>query len=272
MPAVGGRRAQFRNGPPELCGGNRGPGPAEFVCSRVPGAIWTVSGPPSLVPPLHYSGSDMQAPIPDTSVSQPPRRRSRAGSDHGFTMIEMLTTAGIICVLSAMTMPMLGNLLGVYKLSGDAHDVANSVAMAKMRAASLFTQTRLHVNIAQKSYWVETWVKTGTPGWVAEGGTNYLQSVDSFGFGSIATAPPNTQTTIAQAPACLDNAGGAIAGSSCIVFNSRGLPVDATGAPIGIDAIYLTDGSAVFGATVSATGMLRLWRTPAQAAPVWALQ
>jgi Tfp pilus assembly protein FimT len=193
-------------------------------------------------------------------------------TDAGFTAVELLMTVLIMTTLTAMVVPMMGNMLGTYKLSGDAHSVSNSVAMAKMRAASMFTQTRLYVTLGSKTFRVETWQKGATPGWIAEGGTSTLATVDAFGFGSTAVAPPNTQTTISEAPPCTDNAGTVIAGTACVVFNSRGLPVDATGAPTGIDAFYLTDGVATYAITVSATGMLRLWRTPAHTTPVWALQ
>ena len=61
--------------------------------------------------------------------------------------------------------------------------------------------------------------------------------------------------------------GAAIGNTSCILFNSRGIPVDpagappAVGAPTGNDAMYLTDGTAVYGETISATGLIKLWRT-----------
>jgi Tfp pilus assembly protein FimT len=196
----------------------------------------------------------------------------RPRSDAGFTAIEVLVVALITMTIAAMVVPMMGNMLSTYKLSGDAHSVSNSVAMAKMRAASTFTQTRLYVNVASKSFHIDVWQKGATPGWVAEGGTSILATVDSFGFGNTAVAPPNTQTTIAQAPKCTDDAGVDIDGTACVVFNSRGLPIDGAGAPTGVDAFYLTDGVETFAVTVSATGMLRLWRTPAHTTPTWALQ
>jgi hypothetical protein len=48
--------------------------------------------------------------------------------------------------------------------------------------------------------------------------------------------------------------------------------VDTSGAPTAIGAYYLTDGVSVYAATISATGMIRFWRTPAGASPNWALQ
>ena len=90
---------------------------------------------------------------------------------------------------------------------------------------------------------------------------------------SVGAAPLNTQAPIGQAPPCVTRLGAAIANTSCILFNSRGIPVDsagappAVGAPTGNDAIYLTDGTAVFGVTISATGLIKLWRTNPRAAP-----
>jgi hypothetical protein len=45
------------------------------------------------------------------------------------------------------------------------------------------------------------------------------------------------------------------------MFNSRGVPVDSSFAPTASDALYVTDGAAVYGLTIAATGMMRTWRT-----------
>ena len=100
-------------------------------------------------------------------------------------------------------------------------------------------------------------------------------SVDVSGtatFGAVTAAPPNTQATIGQSAACTTDLGAEISGTACIMFNSRGVPIDASGAPIGTNAFYLTDGSAVYAVTVAATGMLRSWRTLPVATPSWSLQ
>ena len=216
-----------------------------------------------------------------TQTSDKPR------SDAGFTAIEMLTTAMFVCILGALSVPLMGNLIGAYRLSGDARGLSNSVAVAKMRAASLFSQTRLYVDLGARTYRIETWIKTGTPGWVPDGvsstlsvgpqtvgfGQTNLSTGVNFGFGSVAAAPSNTQGTIGQAPLCRQNDNTTtIAGTACVIFNSRGLPVDSSGQPTGVDAVYLKDSTAVFGVTVGATGMIRLWRTPLHTTPTWSLQ
>jgi hypothetical protein len=53
-----------------------------------------------------------------------------------------------------------------------------------------------------------------------------------------------------------------IGNTACIVFNSRGIPVDPVGAPIGRNALYITDGTGVYGTTLTATPLVRLWWSP----------
>jgi len=118
---------------------------------------------------------------------------------------------------------------------------------------------------------VQVFQKT-LPGWVTEGGVTYLSQNVNFGFGAVGTPPPNNQPTIGQASACLNNSGTAIGNTACIVFNSRGIPIDNNTTPTGSDAVYVTDTSAVYGITVSVTGLIALWRTNPTATPNWVLQ
>ncbi len=187
--------------------------------------------------------------------------------DRGFSLFEMIIVLAISIVLAAIAAPMMGNALGFYRLSGDAKAVSNSLALTKMRAASYFTQARLYVDLTS-GYHIETFKKTPPPlgSWVTEGGTTNLTGADTFGFGTLAAAPLNTQAVITQgvtgAAACRDTAGTVIGNTVCMLFNSRGIPVDWTGAPTGAGALYVTDGTGVYGITISATGNISLWRSP----------
>jgi prepilin-type N-terminal cleavage/methylation domain-containing protein len=193
--------------------------------------------------------------------------------ESGFTILETLIVVGIIGVVAVIAVPLFGNALANFRLSGDARSMSNAVALSKMRAASNFSRVRLYVDLAGRSHHIETLDKTTTPPhWTTESGMTYLSTGVSFGFGVVATPPPNTQAVIGQAAACTTDEGAAIAGTACIMFNSRGVPIDASGAPIGDNALYVTDGSAVNAVTVAATGMLRSWRTLPLATPSWSHQ
>jgi Tfp pilus assembly protein FimT len=204
-------------------------------------------------------------------------RMSLCRPARGFSLLEMIFVLGISMVLMAIAAPMMGNALGYYRLSGDAKGLSNAVALAKMRAASDFTQSRLYVGLGT-GYRLETCNKT-TQLWVIEGGTTNLSGSDSFGFGGLATAPPNTQAVITQgvtgSAACRDACGGpagnAIGNTACIIFNSRGIPVDNTGAPTGAGALYVTDGGSVYSITISATGSILTWQSP-QSTASWLQQ
>jgi len=194
----------------------------------------------------------------------------RSARPNGFSLFELIFVIGLIGVTMAIAIPLSANALGFFRLSGDARSTSNSIALAKMRASSVFSRTRLFVDLSAKTWHVETWNRT-TAKWDSEGTNSGLSSKVSYGYGSASTAPPNTQTTIGQAPSCKDDTGNDIGNTACIIFNSRGAPIDPTGAPT-VDALYITDGTAVYGITVSASGMVRTWRTPPGNTPSWVLQ
>jgi prepilin-type N-terminal cleavage/methylation domain-containing protein len=199
--------------------------------------------------------------------------------DRGFSLIEVLMVVGLTTVIAAIAVPMMSNTLGDFRLRGDARALNSAASLAKLRAASAFTQTRLYVDLTTNAFHVESCQKSGiTCTWVAEGGTTTLSTSDRFSAGVVSTPPLNTQTTIGQAANCVNNTGLAIANTACVLFNSRGIPVapngapPSVGAPTGDDALYVTDGTAVYGITVSATGQIKLWRTKPTAAPSWVAQ
>ena len=200
-------------------------------------------------------------------------------ADAGFSLVEMMMVVAIIGVLAAITVPMSGNAVRFIKVSGDARDLSNATAVAKMRAAAKFTQSRLYVDYSSKTFFIQTFDKTitvpcPTGCWVTETGTTSLSSTVSFGYGPVTAPPLNTQTSIAQATLCMNTAATpvAIANTACIIFNSRGLPVDTSNNPTGDDAIYINDSSAIYGVTVAATGFVRLWRNNYTSTPSWSLQ
>jgi len=180
----------------------------------------------------------------------------------GFTMVEQLAAVAVAVTAAAAIIPATLMTITSHQFKTNAHGVTNYLAVAKMKSAADFTRSRLFVDLSTDSYHIEIWQRTGTPGWVFEGGAQNLSPGVRFGFGSLATAPPDTQATLAMAPPCLDDSGTPIANTACIVFNSRGIPIDATGTASS-GALYLTNGVGVYGATLSANSRLQLWWTRA---------
>ena len=175
-------------------------------------------------------------------------------------------------VLAAIAVPMMKNTLNQYSLSGDARTLANAVSLARMQAAANFTQGRLYVDLSLNGYHTELW-QTSSSTWITQTGTVYLSSGnESYGFGPVSSPPPNSQGAIGQSAQCLNNAGAAIGNTACVVFNSRGIPIDNTGAPTAADAVYVTDGWNVYGVTISATSVVKLYMTGSTGTPNWVQQ
>lgn len=199
----------------------------------------------------------------------------------GFSLIEVILaiTAGLI--LTAIAVPTVNTLARTYRSNGDARSLSEEVSLAKMRAAANFTEARVFANLSTNQYRVETWDRTQNC-WVTDGDptgqcsatysspatppSTLLLSTVTFGYGSLSSPPANTQSTLGQAGACQSDtdtqsqSAGSVANSACIVFNSRGIPVDNTLAPTPSDALYVTDSSSVYGVTVLPTGLIQTWR------------
>jgi prepilin-type N-terminal cleavage/methylation domain-containing protein len=196
--------------------------------------------------------------------------RKRNAVPNGFSLVEVLVVTLVIIVLASIGIPSLLSLLSSLRTAGDARDLNGAIVLAKMRASSDFARARVYADLSANTFRIEV-QPSGTTGWTTDGCPNSCtanQSLEknvSFGFGSLSSPPSNTQSSLSQAPACLDSATNttAVANTACIIFNSRGIPITSGAVPTPDDAIYVTDGKAVTGVTVSATGLTRVWRTEA---------
>jgi type II secretory pathway pseudopilin PulG len=201
-------------------------------------------------------------------------------------LIEMLIVLLILGVLGALAIPTWQRIQKNARLNGDAHNIGESLSVAKMRAGANFTYSRifLFTGTDQTQYFrVDTWNSSiGANGcWVPDGLANptsancitsstvtgyenRLATGVSAGFGSLSTVPSTFVTTLAQADACWKSgttpiSGSQISNTACIVFNSRGFPV----APGGF---YLTDGTRVFGVVTNAVGLMHSYVSDASTA------
>ena len=195
--------------------------------------------------------------------------------------MELLVVIVISLTLGTLAVMGYQKVLEYMRVEGDIRDLNGLVGQAKMRAGADFTHGRAYADLAGNTFHLEAWNKggncwqtvndTANPCTVAASPVQPLAQGDTFGFGAITTAPPNTQANFGQAPLCDDGQGGTIPNTACIIFNSRGLSINAAGAPTPDGALYVTNGKVVNAVTVSVTGLAQTWLTPAGAA-AWHVQ
>jgi len=226
--------------------------------------------------------------MPTHSILTAERMKKTANNKRqaGFSTLELLVVIAMSIIITAIAVPSYLNTANYLRIAGDLRALNGITAQAKMRAAADFTHARAYVNLANGTYHLELWNKAGNSGngcWQTDGDTANACTVanspvlslsqgDTFGFGSLTAGPTPGQTTISQAAVChvgaTNNPGGGTttANTACIEFNSRGTPVDNTGAPVATGAFYITNTAAVDGITASATGSIQTWSTPASSA------
>jgi prepilin-type N-terminal cleavage/methylation domain-containing protein len=194
----------------------------------------------------------------------------RLRANGGFSLVEIMAAMAVLGILAAFAVPMLGSTMSGIKLRDQAEAVSNLVSLAKMRATSQFARSRVYVDLSAETYVLQLW-DTDAVAWVNDGAVTPLPSGIDFGWGELDEPPPNAQDDIGWADACTDDMNQEIDKTACINFNSRGIPINAAGAPKGGNAFYLTDGTGVRAITVTATPLIRNWWSSA-AAPGWIRQ
>ena len=223
------------------------------------------------------------------SKNHKPSRPENDGH-RGYSALELLVVMMVSLIIAALTIPNFNQIRRNLRISGDARDLNGAINQAKLQAAADFTWARVYgdfTNPRLSTFHVEVWNKAlngGAGCWQTVGdpiaaapfvrctvaGTSPVQTMSdqvTFGFGGAGAPPPNTQTNgIAQASPCQNIAGGngTTANTGCIVFNSRGMPINwGNGTPTPDDAFYITDNTVVYGMTVGPTGISQIWAAQA---------
>lgn len=178
----------------------------------------------------------------------------------------------LIASLAAIAVPVSEGMISDIRIRGDAQTLSGTLALTKMTAAAKFTRARLNMNVVTGTYRIEVWQRTGTPGWVTESGELRLSSQDLFGSGSLTAPPPNTQAVLAQAPPCRDADAEVIVNTACVIYNSRGIPVSFSGAPVTTQVVYLRGPTGAFAVAIGPTGQQQVWRTNLAAGGAWVQQ
>ena len=192
---------------------------------------------------------------------------SALGRQDGFSLLDMVAVMAVVGTLAAMALPLTLGSVRAHRLGSDAAALKHAVGLAKMRASAQFSRARVRVDIPANTFRVQVWDKAAGV-WADDGGPNVMNAGVTFGTGGLAAPPPNTQAVIGMSPACTPGltAADPIAGTACVIFNSRGLPVDSDGDLFGGHALYLTSDTGVAGVTVTTTPLVRAWTSRPQVA------
>ena len=168
----------------------------------------------------------------------------------GFSLLELTVVLAITICILAFALISHSHQLQYEQLTGDARGLAHQISLARMRAGTDYTwaQILMDSSATPNSYTLQVCTVKGASScttFSTEGGTQYLSTGDSFGFGSSSGAAGG-QTSAAQ--------------TSQLIFNSRGIPIDSTGAPTANDTIYLADASGrAMAVSVTLSGHVKVW-------------
>jgi Tfp pilus assembly protein FimT len=165
-------------------------------------------------------------------------------SSPGFSTLELTVVVLLALIIMVMGLPSLSRTQAAYRASGDGRGIAETLALAKMRAGANFTKERLTFDTVANTYQLERYNKANDA-FELDGGIKYLSTGVVFGFGGI-TLPAGGQTTIAQ--------------TSPMAFNSRGIPINGSNQPTGDSAIYYYNSSGYFAVTVGLSSRIQIWK------------
>jgi prepilin-type N-terminal cleavage/methylation domain-containing protein len=167
----------------------------------------------------------------------------------GFTAVELLIVLVVFMVIAGIAIPSLVGISQNLRMTGDARAIVAQIYLARMRAASLGTKSRLNVNLAANTYQIDVWNKTASAYQLdTNTGIFKLSSGDTFGYGTI-TTPVGQQSSIAQGYT-------GESGCGCIYFNSRGITTDSAGNPTVNSALYISSNRGYSAIAVSIAGQV----------------
>ena len=185
----------------------------------------------------------------------------RAMSSRGFSLVELLVVIAVCLIVMAFATPITLNTMDAYKLRWGLTNATGLVQRCRLEA--LKKNTSEHIFVTTSGNQVILYYKAITdPVLTVQQSDPQVLLPSQFSIPGLPTGGP-TQLT---ATVMWGSSGSSFSANSDPYFNSRGLPVDSSGNLYGNSALYITDGTTVYGTTVSLTPLIRLWWSRANAA------
>jgi type II secretory pathway pseudopilin PulG len=186
-------------------------------------------------------------------------------SSRGFSFLQLLIVVAIVVVLSAIALPSYITSTRGVRLKNDAKALSNLVVMGRMRASVEFSRVQLNCTLAPTSgpgvCVLQSTQFPSTSNWTNEPQKVYLSPGVSFGIPpSITTYLPSQSTGAYQGNYNQNNP--TTTTNPVILFNSRGLPLDAVNGTLASDyVLYLHDASgSYYAVAVNLTGRPDLYQ------------
>ena len=174
----------------------------------------------------------------------------------GYTLIEAVLVIMIGVASSLFAMPTFSGALRSWQLIADARNISTTLAYSKLKAVSQATRYQIAFDIAGNGWTVQRFNRS-TGSYENDGSPAFLSS-------GLARSGIDFQASPATGLP-----GFPVTSSAIIRFNSRGFPIDTSGAPTASNVIYLTNGKINNAISVSLTGRVESWRYVGNQ---WALQ
>jgi Tfp pilus assembly protein FimT len=167
--------------------------------------------------------------------------------DRGFSLIELTILLSMMAIVAVFSLPKLSSSMRSWQLAADARNIATTLTYAKIGASSQMTHYQLSFNL-ESNQWSLKKYNRSTSVYDLQGATNALSSGQADSGIAFRSSPSAALS------------GFPTTSSASITFNSRGIPIDATGKPTANNVIYLSDASDDYAVTVSLSGKVQLWR------------
>lgn len=167
--------------------------------------------------------------------------------ERGFSLIELVILLALAGIVAGFSIPTLSSSMRRWQLASDARNIATNLTYAKFGAISQMTHCRLSFDVEGNQWSLSKYNRT-TSAYALQGSPNQLSN-------GLANSGIQLRSDSSSAPS-----GFSTSSSVSITFNSRGIPIDATGKPTSNNVVYLSDAREEYAVTVSLTGKVQLWK------------